>query len=319
MAVLGGDAVYELGDGFVWLPVLMNAVVMVLVGVAFNYWFRWRRHPAGLATPPDERHHEVGEPSHEEILCALRRMDLFLDVSEDDLIQLINVIEGNRRPRLSGDTGRHGLSLRERGGGEPGRRHGLRRPRAPLRVQLWQGVGAGHFLILFLRSLCQSRGVSRISRILLLAWILSGSLGVAQEIFLGGDEFVLAGERSSSDRELQVFYPYGENERNWKKRVEIHHYPDLVQPRRVTMVVLDRLRERHSDLVYKILPKPTAERAGISYLVMTEGQTEVRLEFLLYEEHPGVRGLMAYRLTYRSRGPDARYAKSLLRGKWDYY
>ncbi|MBC2601777.1 hypothetical protein [Puniceicoccus vermicola] len=153
--------------------------------------------------------------------------------------------------------------------------------------------------------------------VLTLAW--APSVLSAQEMFLGGDEFVLARERSSSERELQVFYPYGEDERDWEKRIEIHYYPDLEQPRRVVMAVMKRLRERYPDLIYKILPQPESDRAGVSYLVATEGETEVRLEFLLYAENPGVRGLMAYRLTYRSRGPDARYAKALLRGKWDYY
>jgi len=150
-------------------------------------------------------------------------------------------------------------------------------------------------------------------------WSFAGVWGFAQELFLGGEEFVLAGERSSGEREMQFYYPLGEDERNWTQRIEVHHYPELSQPRRVVMAVLDRLRSRYPDVVYKILPEPTATRAGMSYLLMMDGGVDVRLEFILYEEVEGERGLMQYRFTYRSKGPNARYARSLLRGKWDYY
>tara|TARA_R100000027_G_scaffold35774_2_gene26282 strand:+ start:11183 stop:12481 length:1299 start_codon:yes stop_codon:yes gene_type:complete len=149
--------------------------------------------------------------------------------------------------------------------------------------------------------------------------LLWGGCLNGQEIFLGGTEFILAREKSGSQREIQTFYPYGEKERTWEQRIEVHYYPDLRQPRRVVMTVLERLRKMYPDLTYKFLPKPESDRAGISYLVSTEGETEVRLEFILYVQQPDVTGLIAYRFTYRSRGPDARYARTLFRGKWDYY
>ncbi|MEM0967117.1 MAG: hypothetical protein AAGJ81_13315 [Verrucomicrobiota bacterium] len=138
-------------------------------------------------------------------------------------------------------------------------------------------------------------------------------------MFLGGKEFYLAGERSSSEREVQFFYPYGSNERNWTERIEIHHYPEIQQPRRIVLEVLDRLRERYPDLTYRILREPQAEEAGISYLLTTRAETEVRMEFISYAEREGVTGLMAYRFTFRTVGADARYSRTLMRGKWDYY
>ena len=45
-AVIGGDAVTDLGFEFIWRPVLLNAVLLVLLAIAINAPFTWRRYPA---------------------------------------------------------------------------------------------------------------------------------------------------------------------------------------------------------------------------------------------------------------------------------
>ncbi|MFM8902479.1 MAG: HPP family protein, partial [Actinomycetota bacterium] len=45
-AVIGGDAVTDLGFEFIWRPVLLNAVLLVLLAVVVNRPFAWRRYPA---------------------------------------------------------------------------------------------------------------------------------------------------------------------------------------------------------------------------------------------------------------------------------
>ncbi|WMP18749.1 HPP family protein [Thiothrix lacustris] len=44
-AVIGGQAVHELGYQYLLTPVLINAVTILLIAIAFNYPFRWRRYP----------------------------------------------------------------------------------------------------------------------------------------------------------------------------------------------------------------------------------------------------------------------------------
>lgn len=44
-AVVGGQAITELGWEFVWRPVLLNAIVLVLLAVIVNAPFSWRRYP----------------------------------------------------------------------------------------------------------------------------------------------------------------------------------------------------------------------------------------------------------------------------------
>ena len=45
-AIIGGSAVTDLGFEFIWRPVLLNAVLLVLLAVAINAPFKWRRYPA---------------------------------------------------------------------------------------------------------------------------------------------------------------------------------------------------------------------------------------------------------------------------------
>ena len=44
-AVIGGDAITKLGYEFIWRPVLLNAVVLVILAVVVNAPFAWRRYP----------------------------------------------------------------------------------------------------------------------------------------------------------------------------------------------------------------------------------------------------------------------------------
>ena len=94
-AVIGGQAVHELGFRFVVFPVLSNAVAMVLLTVLINYAFRWRRYPAGICrTEPSlaKTSADSESPTHLEIITALRKLDSFVDVSEEDLIHLVHLL-----------------------------------------------------------------------------------------------------------------------------------------------------------------------------------------------------------------------------------
>ncbi|MFM7082716.1 MAG: HPP family protein [Actinomycetota bacterium] len=44
-AVVGGEAITKLGWEFIWRPVLLNAVVLVVLAVVVNAPFAWRRYP----------------------------------------------------------------------------------------------------------------------------------------------------------------------------------------------------------------------------------------------------------------------------------
>ena len=97
-AVLGGPAIHYLGFRFVFCPVFANCLVMLGVAVFFNSFFGWRRYPAAwnrpAAAPSPSK---PAAPSHEEVLSALRTLDSFVDISEDDLLRLVRILEERRR------------------------------------------------------------------------------------------------------------------------------------------------------------------------------------------------------------------------------
>lgn len=105
-AVLGGESVRQLGFGFVVFPVLANASFMVLLAMLINYAFRWRRYPNALHHPAQSRAAVVPPPAHEDILAAMRSLDSFVDISEDDLLQLVELLRnhpggsGSLRPQI---------------------------------------------------------------------------------------------------------------------------------------------------------------------------------------------------------------------------
>lgn len=93
-AVIGGAPVRTLGYAFVWSPVLMNALTIVTVAVVFNYIFKWRRYPAFFNQRPSAS--DETSPSHEEVVEALRSLDSFVDITEEDLIRLSRFLSKER-------------------------------------------------------------------------------------------------------------------------------------------------------------------------------------------------------------------------------
>jgi CBS domain-containing membrane protein len=100
-AVFGGAAIHAAGYGFVVFPVLINAVVITATGVVFNYPFPWRRYPAALnrRNPPAQGKpaiHDDSAPTHEEIVAAVQSLDSFVDITESDLLRLIEILGYSR-------------------------------------------------------------------------------------------------------------------------------------------------------------------------------------------------------------------------------
>ncbi len=100
-AVIGGPQVEALGFGFVLTPVLVNALVMVMLAVAFNAAFAWRRYPAAWG-----RKSQAAAPaaiadslSHADFVTALSRIGTFVDISEEEFLRLRTLMreEAERR------------------------------------------------------------------------------------------------------------------------------------------------------------------------------------------------------------------------------
>lgn len=90
VAVLGGDAVHQLGYGFIVSPVLENVVTILLVAVLFNLPFSHRRYPPALSRPATTpaAGEEKAVIAHSDLVYALSQLDSFIDVNEQDLIRI---------------------------------------------------------------------------------------------------------------------------------------------------------------------------------------------------------------------------------------
>lgn len=86
-AVMGGEAIRSLGFGFVLHPVGANALVLLLLAILINFLLPWRRYPVGMKPEVAEDH-----LTHEQVRQALRSLDTFIDISEDDLRRLVEAM-----------------------------------------------------------------------------------------------------------------------------------------------------------------------------------------------------------------------------------
>ncbi len=95
-AVIGGEAVHELGYQYVFTPILLNVLVILLVAIVFNYAFVWRRYPAFLhrhyvPPAPSSPEAQISHIAHEDFVYALSEIDSFIDVDEHDLLRIYDL------------------------------------------------------------------------------------------------------------------------------------------------------------------------------------------------------------------------------------
>lgn len=92
-AVIGGDQVTDLGYSYLLSPILLNVVTILLVAFIFNLAFSWRRYPAHIAKrhnlPVVQQSERIHELTHEDFSAAIRSVDSFIDISAEDLAELL--------------------------------------------------------------------------------------------------------------------------------------------------------------------------------------------------------------------------------------
>ena len=98
-AVIGSEQLHELGYAYAYEPILLNAVIILLVAIAFNALFRWRRYPAHLHVRKklDEAEFPGYAPiKHEDFVYALSHIDTFVDITEEDLLAIYELATQRR-------------------------------------------------------------------------------------------------------------------------------------------------------------------------------------------------------------------------------
>ena len=103
---MGGETIYALGYQYVLTPVLLNALVMLFIALVFNNLFSWRKYPAHFAfykdTTEEDRSSvasEHGAIEHADFVAALAKVDSFVDVSEQDLMQIYQLATDSAKHR----------------------------------------------------------------------------------------------------------------------------------------------------------------------------------------------------------------------------
>ncbi|MDP2134398.1 MAG: HPP family protein [Sulfuritalea sp.] len=103
-AGLGDESVRAMGFGFVLAPVMLNVLIILVVAIAFNALFPWRRYPAALVrsvAAPASAAASYEAISHEDFVYALSQLDSFIDVSEEDLLRIYSLATGRHREALA--------------------------------------------------------------------------------------------------------------------------------------------------------------------------------------------------------------------------
>ena len=91
-AVIGSTRLHQLGYLYVIEPVLVNTLTILLIAVLFNGLFGWRRYPAYLFKQLHKNDSGAKDHypaiKHEDFVYALSEIDTFVDISEDDLLEI---------------------------------------------------------------------------------------------------------------------------------------------------------------------------------------------------------------------------------------
>lgn len=124
-AVIGGQAVHDLGFSFVLEPVLLNCAIILGVAVLFNAPFAWRRYPAALAHQPQPLNKSAASEqapaavAPEDFYHALRQVDSFIDIRFDDLLEIIQLAQEHAKAqRIGTDDILHGACYSNAQSGE---------------------------------------------------------------------------------------------------------------------------------------------------------------------------------------------------------
>jgi CBS domain-containing membrane protein len=95
-AVIGGAEVHALGYHYLLAPVAINVTAIVLMALAFNAFFPWRRYPVHLhrraqpspITQPAQRQFEL---TQEDLHAAMEQLNSYVDITSDSLTELLEL------------------------------------------------------------------------------------------------------------------------------------------------------------------------------------------------------------------------------------
>ncbi|WP_062065884.1 HPP family protein [Cellvibrio sp. OA-2007] len=94
-AVIGGAEIFKLGYFYLVAPILVNVVCILLLAIAFNAFFPWRRYPAHLTrrklVKPAAAAERQFELTQEDFSAAMEQLNSYVDITAENLTQLLEL------------------------------------------------------------------------------------------------------------------------------------------------------------------------------------------------------------------------------------
>lgn len=92
-AVLGGDSIHDLGFSYIFIPTLLNCLIILIAAIILNYPFRWRRYPSHLyfkdhvegKISPGDRENEI---TIEDFMKSISEHGSFIDITDEGWIEI---------------------------------------------------------------------------------------------------------------------------------------------------------------------------------------------------------------------------------------
>lgn len=94
-AVIGGTEIYRLEYWYLLFPILVNVASIMLMAIAFNALFPWRRYPAHLVkrkiVKPAVASERQFELTQEDFSAAMEQLNSYVDITSENLTQLLEL------------------------------------------------------------------------------------------------------------------------------------------------------------------------------------------------------------------------------------
>lgn len=92
-AVLGGQAIQDLGFAYLFYPVLASSVLIVVLAILINYPFKWRRYPLHLlyVDRTQSKNIRTSDITPQDMMDAVEAHGSYLDISEETWQELLEI------------------------------------------------------------------------------------------------------------------------------------------------------------------------------------------------------------------------------------
>ena len=102
--VVAGTQVHALGYTYILIPVLLNVLVILSVAIIFNNFFSWRRYPTALMQFGRKQENDATQKEKElstaDLEFALQQMNMYVDVSNDDLDKIYQLAKSRTEKQI---------------------------------------------------------------------------------------------------------------------------------------------------------------------------------------------------------------------------